>query len=193
MTGATLDPVAVACFVAAAFALAGLCQAAWLASPWRRDLAVPLDGGATFRGRRVLGDHKTVRGCLVMVPATGLAFAGLHEAVGTPATIGLWPGSAGTYLAWGLAAGVGFMAGELPNSFVKRQLGIAPGAAGSGGLRWVFLAADRLDSVAGALVALATCAGVPAVTWLLLGVGGPLLHGAFSALTWQLGGKARMA
>jgi len=33
-------------------------------------------------------------------------------------------------LAWGLLRGTGYIVGELPNSFAKRQLGIAPGASG---------------------------------------------------------------
>ncbi len=30
---------------------------------------IPIDGGLTFRGRRLFGDHKTVRGIVVMVAA----------------------------------------------------------------------------------------------------------------------------
>src|SRR5260370_34560339 len=33
---------------------------------WFRSLAKPIDGGATFRGKRVFGDNKTWRGALVM-------------------------------------------------------------------------------------------------------------------------------
>ena len=44
--------------------------------------------------RRLLGDHKTVHGLLVMVPATGISFAALATLAasgpGIPA-LGLWP------------------------------------------------------------------------------------------------------
>ena len=34
---------------------------------WLESLRVPLDGGATWRGRRIFGDNKTVRGAVVMI------------------------------------------------------------------------------------------------------------------------------
>jgi hypothetical protein len=42
--------------------------------------------------------------------------------------------------------------GELPNSFAKRQLGIAPGALGQGARGKVFWVVDQLDSLAGMLL-----------------------------------------
>jgi hypothetical protein len=35
-----------------------------LVRPWLCALAVPIDGGRSFRGKRILGDHKTWRGLL---------------------------------------------------------------------------------------------------------------------------------
>src|SRR5438094_8332250 len=129
-----LNPGACTAFLLAAFTLAGFFQTAWLAMPASLRFAVPLDGGLTFRGRRVFGDNKMVRGFLVMAPATGMSFALLAALLSSsPAGLtGLWPLSPGSYALLGLWAGIGFMAGELPNSFIKRQLGIAPGAAAQG-------------------------------------------------------------
>jgi CDP-2,3-bis-(O-geranylgeranyl)-sn-glycerol synthase len=92
-----------------------------------RPLKRPLDGGATFRGRRVFGDNKTWRGGLMM--AGGVVVLTL--------LLSLWP----TYwdalpedlteagpLVVGTLVGLAVVVGELPNSFFKRQLGIAPGA-----------------------------------------------------------------
>jgi CDP-2,3-bis-(O-geranylgeranyl)-sn-glycerol synthase len=97
-------------------------------------------------------------------------------------------------VALGLAAGLGFMAGELPNSFLKRQLDIAPGEAARGTIAGpVFFALDRVDSLLGMLLALAAVAPVPPWTLAIILAVGPLLHGAFSVLTFRLGGKARAA
>jgi CDP-2,3-bis-(O-geranylgeranyl)-sn-glycerol synthase len=92
-----------------------------------RSLKRPLDGGATVRGRRLFGDNKTWRGALVMW--TGV--------VGLTLALSAWPAywnelpeelrSAGP-LAVGALIGAGTVVGELPNSFLKRQLGIPPGA-----------------------------------------------------------------
>ena len=55
-------------------------------------------------------------------------------------------------LCWGALAGAGYVAGELPNSFVKRRLDISPGGAAQGGLWLVFWTVDQVDSVIGVLV-----------------------------------------
>lgn len=70
----SVDPLACTAFLVAAFLPAGLLHAAWLRAAASRRLAVPLDGGLTFRGRRLLGDNKTVRGLAVFVPAAGASF-----------------------------------------------------------------------------------------------------------------------
>ncbi len=198
MTAATLDPVACGLFLVTAFTLSGGAHTAWLAAPFSRRFAVPLDGGRTLGGRPILGAHKTLRGFLVMVPATGAAFmllAALAAAAGPdlPA-FGLWPLTPVQYGLLGAWAALGFMGGELPNSFVKRRLGVAPGEAAAGRrLRAVFLVADRFDSSAGMLLALA--AAVP-VSWgicLFVLLAGPLVHAGFSAALFLLRVKARAA
>jgi CDP-2,3-bis-(O-geranylgeranyl)-sn-glycerol synthase len=76
----------------------------------------PLDGGRTAAdGHRVLGRSATWRGVIAAVLVTaGLAWL-LGESVGVGALIGL------------LA-----MAGDAASSFVKRRLGLEPGAAAPG-------------------------------------------------------------
>ena len=56
---------------------------------------------------------------------------------------------------WGLLLGTGYIVGELPNSFAKRQLAIAPGAAGQGASGRVFWVIDQLDSLVGMLLFIA--------------------------------------
>ena len=43
------------------FVGAGVVHTLWLRSSWSRRFALPLDGGLTFRNRRLFGDNKTVR------------------------------------------------------------------------------------------------------------------------------------
>ena len=191
MTPATLDPFACAAFLILAFALAGCAQATWLASATSQRFAWPIDGGATLRGRRLFGPNKTVRGFVVMVPATGVAF--VFAAAITPSA-GVWPLSPFMYGALGLLAGFGFMAAELPNSFVKRQLDIPSGAAAEGSVaRRVCLMIDHLDSTCGVLIVVALAVPVPALTILYVLAIGSIVHAGFSLLTFQLGGKARAA
>ena len=191
---AHVDPLACALFLITALVLAGFAQTAWFKTPMSGRFAVPLDAGITLRGRRLLGAHKTLRGFVVMVPATAVAFAALALATGNPEAAGLWPLTTWHYAWLGAWAAFGFMAGELPNSFAKRQLGIAPGGIGTSSKgRFIQLAVDRLDSPTGMLAALSVVVSIPALTWAIALLVGPMLHGFFSFLMFHLGLKARPA
>lgn len=196
MASAPLDPGACAVFLLATFALAGAAQVAWLATPASRALIQPIDGGLTFRGRRLFGENKTFRGFVVMVPACAGAFAFVsHGALGgEPASFGLWPLTSVQYALLGAWAGLGFMVGELPNSFLKRQLDIPPGhLSASRALSVGQLVADRLDSGLGMLIALATAVPLPWATWGLVLLLGWAIHWAFSVVLFHLRLKPRAA
>jgi hypothetical protein len=86
------------------------------------------------------------------------------------------------------------MAGELPNSFLKRQLDVAPGAAGRNrttGLAHFTL--DRVDSGIGMLAALSLVVEVPWLTWVYVLLIGPFIHWSFSLVMFRLGLKQRAA
>jgi len=107
---------------------------------------------------------------------------------------GLWPISAREYGALGAWAGLGFMLGELPNSFIKRQLDVAPGRAPRGRVAaLVSFAVDRLDSIVGSLIAIALVVPTPWMTWVFVVLIGPGIHFAFSVLLYRLGVKERAA
>jgi CDP-2,3-bis-(O-geranylgeranyl)-sn-glycerol synthase len=195
----TLDPKACALFLLATFVLAGCAQVAWLATPYSQRLAIPLDGGRTFRGRRLFGANKTVRGLIVMVPATAAAFVVVSVVVriavpGDPRFAGLWPLSEAGYAGLGALAGLGFMLGELPNSFVKRQLDIEPGARAQTptAAAWQFVF-DRADSGLGMLCALSLAVPVPWQTWAFVLLVGWTVHWSFSVVLFFLRVKPRPA
>ena len=129
-----------------------------------RDLcpswAIPIDGGRTFRGTRVLGDHKTWRGLIAGTVAGVVVFALQVAAY----RAGIWTGVAlvdygAVGLVPGLLLGLGTGVGDAVKSFWKRQLGIAPGASWPG--------FDQLDFMAGAYVAVALVYVPPLVPTLL--------------------------
>jgi CDP-2,3-bis-(O-geranylgeranyl)-sn-glycerol synthase len=189
-----VDPAAAALFILAAFTLAGAAQTAWFAAPQSRAFALPLDGGATLRERRIFGSNKTLRGFVVMVPAAGFAFAALAALASDAARHLLWPMPLAGYGLLGAWSGVGFMAGELPNSFVKRQLDIAPGEAPHGRAATIaHFVFDRLDSGIGMLAAMSLAVEVPVLTWAYVLLFGPFIHWSFSAVMFRLGLKRRAA
>lgn len=115
---------------------------------------VPLDGGRSWRGRRLLGDNKTLRGALCMVVGCILATVLLEAA--WPAWWRACPEGVTEHGPWAVGGliGIGIVAGELPNSFLKRRLDVAPGTQATGARRTFFTVLDQGDLVLGVWVAL---------------------------------------
>jgi hypothetical protein len=115
--------------------------------------AMPMDGGASYRGRRVFGDNKTWRGAVVTIPtvtASAWLLARLNDCCIELPTLA--PFAELHPVAWGFLLGTGYIAGELPNSFAKRQIGIGPGQSGRGAVGRLFWIVDQVDSLAGMLL-----------------------------------------
>jgi CDP-2,3-bis-(O-geranylgeranyl)-sn-glycerol synthase len=125
---------------------------------WGRRLARPIDAGRTWRGRRLLGDNKTYRGVVAVALGTALGFAALGRIPGAVPPLS----RAGAALL-GLAVGAAAMVAELPNSALKRQLAIAPGAQATGWRGALFHVLDQVDVLVGG--------------WLVLGWVVPLTAG----------------
>lgn len=106
----------------------------------------PLDGGRTVRGRRIFGDNKTWRGALVMGSGALLATLLLAQVAGYWTRLPV-PVQAAGPLPLGLVLGLGTVLGELPNSFLKRQLGIGPGNRARGLLGIALSIYDQGDFV----------------------------------------------
>jgi len=189
------DAIVQAAFLLIAMSVAGTAHVLWLRTRWSRRFAAPLDGGLKFRGKRLFGENKRVCGFMVLPPATALTFlilGGGREQLFPVFADGLWPLTAWQYAGLGLACGLAFMLAELPNSFVKRQLGIAPGQAPKHTwLRSVVLLVDRYDSVLGVLLVLSLLVPVSLATWVWVLFLGPAVHAIFSIVMHALGIKAR--
>ena len=124
-------------------------------------LAIPIDRGATVRGRRVFGDNKTWRGAIVMICGV-VAFACLLAQVPSywsklPAGI-----QRGGPFVFGLLLGLGAVLGELPNSFLKRQFGIDAGEQRRSLTGIAFVVLDQGDFVLGAWLLLVPLWVMPA-------------------------------
>jgi CDP-diglyceride synthetase len=187
-------------WICAAIILAAIAHMVIVKARVMEALNTPLDGGRMFRQKRVFGDNKTWRGVVVMIVASAmigalqgfcfghwahqsevalLDFAALARRVTTCS------GAIGYSIGYGLVAGLlglGYALGELPNSFVKRRLGIGPGQKAGGLVGVLFVLIDQVDSVAFGLLLLAL---VQPLTWrfvvaALLAL--PLMHLLLAAL-----------
>ena len=113
---------------------------------WLRPLRRPIDFGLTLRGKRVFGDSKTWRGLAVAVGGCILGATIQRYAIGASArSLALLDYETLDVFAFGAAMGGTAIVGELPNSFVKRRLNIAPGATASGPLSILLYVWDQID------------------------------------------------
>lgn len=188
-------PLPNAVFIVFAMSLAGTAHVFWLSSSASKILSQPLDFGLTCFGKRIFGDNKTFRGFTLMPLAAGVSFwllGTFRQALPSWLEAGLWPFEPAWYARTGIICGLAFMLAELPNSFIKRQLGIQPGARAEGRLTGiVFFLIDRVDSIAGVVAALGLLAPFSpwAALWLI--VIGPSFHAFFSACLFATGVKRR--
>src|ERR1700674_5553707 len=109
--------------------LAGIVHSPAIRFDWLPQLAKPLDFGMCLGGRPLLGANKTFRGPIIMIvvcAASAWALSFGLSAGWLPQGFGFI--SQPERAVWlGAVMGLGYALGELPNSFVKRRLGIAPG------------------------------------------------------------------
>lgn len=183
-----MDPIgdlSGALWLALPVAAAGALHGVVLRRGWAAGLARPLDAGRTWRGRRLLGDHKTWRGVLVYVGGAALG-ALAWRLVPAPARLGPLAAAPGALL--GALLGLGFALGELPNSFLKRRVGVAPGARGTG----LHVALDQVDSLVGCLLAVSVVWVPPLGVCVAVLAVGLALHAGFNGLFVLAGIKERV-
>lgn len=179
-----------------AMVLAGVPHAFWLRSRKGDFLRVPLDFGLTFRGRRLLGDHKTLRGFVVLIPATAVSFSILGYLVTNFASVWRIPSAWVTpQLAWpwlGVCVALGYMLAEFPNSFLKRQFCVPPGQAPKRrGWSYLCFTVDQGDSVIGGLLVLLWLTPLTQVQALCLGIASFFARWGFNCVFYLAGFKSR--
>ena len=128
---------------------------------WLQVLKIPIQA-------KLLGPNKTWRGVIVMA---------LTTALGAWLTSLVWPDAFGSWnpLVLGALLGLAYAVAELPNSYVKRRLGIAPGKRPAQNRAW-FAFADQADSAVACALVYGWALQLSAMTILLLIAVGPAVH-----------------
>ncbi len=145
-----------AVWLTAPILIAGLVHVAVITLDLAPGLARPIDAGRRWRGLPVLGSNKTWRGFLVMPIATAITIATQQAlAARSPRLAAIAPLAYPAPPPWivGAICGTAYVVAELPNSFAKRRLGIAPGMSAPRA-RSVQYIVDQLDSVVGCALAI---------------------------------------
>lgn len=185
------NTLGLAAAIVLAMSIAGCAHIVWLKSSLSNNFRQPIDKGAYWRGRRLFGDNKQLRGFMVLPVAAAMSFTLVAQLLGP------LPGHAGpltvpTTLIVGFLAGLAFLLAELPNSLLKRQLDIPSGAAAaSEPLKSLFGILDRIDSSIGVLLVLLLFMPLSLLTIFWTVALGVLLHAFFSAVLHRFGVKQR--
>lgn len=118
------------------------------------------------------GANKTWRGMLAVPSLTAFGAFCLWPIEWLLAEHAVFPHGLGLLLA-GLIAGTGYVLAELPNSYMKRRLGIAAGATPDKN-RWFFTALDQIDSGIGVAIAYGLFLDLPLLTVFICAITFPL-------------------
>jgi len=148
---------------------------------WLDWANLPIDAGRSWRGQRLLGDHKTWRGLLaglLLAIACALIQWWLYDqSQGLRDFYRVDISNLNPWL-WGGALALGALGGDALKSFFKRQIGIAPGK------NWVPF--DQLDFVAGTLLVAYLFIDMPLRFYILAVLLGLFLHPIVNLLGWLL-------
>ena len=117
--------------------LGGILNMVFVKLPVLKSWQIPIDGGKKLKdGKRIFGDNKTWKGFFGMIVLTALsAWLFWHDTFRYSYLCGAWLGFA-------------YVLFELPNSFIKRRIGIQHGK--NGGIIQTFF--DQADSVIGCVL-----------------------------------------
>ncbi len=121
-----------------------------------KSMQVPMDGGRVLRdGNRIFGDNKTWKGFLgYLIFGTVFTviwgFAIRNTALNSLDFFYINNENTLTFnMIVGVLLGLAYALFELPNSFVKRRLGITPGKPATGIKKAIFVFVDQADSIFG--------------------------------------------
>jgi CDP-2,3-bis-(O-geranylgeranyl)-sn-glycerol synthase len=155
--------------------------------PYLRAWNTPVDGGATFRGKPLLGKNKTWRGFLFGVAAGTLTAWVLYQLyvlnteslpfIRTDLYMSVNP------VLFGILSSIGALAGDAVESFAKRQLSIPSGST--------WFPFDQLDYIAGGIVLTFWFAPLPFSLYLLAFVVAFLSHLGASYIGYSIGIKEK--
>lgn len=173
--------------------IAGVINSIWCKTTCLKCLQIPMDAGKILKdGKRIFGDNKSWKGflgyvvlniiCMVLLGLFCVA-AGIEEYnmfyQGTSNTVG-------NNLVIGLLLGLAYGIFELPNSFMKRRLGIVPGKSLSGAQKAFFVFLDQADSVFGCVLVLCIYYPMSVGFYLVYVVVGAVTHILINMLLYLL-------
>ena len=153
--------------------------------PLLNKLGMPIDAGKHFRGKRIFGDHKTVRGFVSGAAVSTLVAAvqyGLYQHSDWLQHISLVDyTSLPMSLALGFLLGFGALLGDAIKSFFKRQFSVPSGKA--------WFPFDQIDYIVGGLLLSSIVVDLPHSAYWWMGFIWFLIHPIATFIGWLTGLK----
>ncbi|MDX1766191.1 MAG: CDP-archaeol synthase [Candidatus Saccharimonadales bacterium] len=148
---------------------------------WLPALNKPIDGGKTLRGKRLTGDHKTVRGFVVgFLFAVGVVLIQyfLFRSFQSIRDFSLVDYQQINLFVLAMLMTIGALGGDAIESFFKRQIGKQPGES------WIPF--DQIDTAVGLMIIAALYVDLPLSTWAAGLIIGSLLFPVSTYIAWLL-------
>jgi CDP-2,3-bis-(O-geranylgeranyl)-sn-glycerol synthase len=145
-----------------------------------KRFSTPVDFGYEYKGKPLLGSHKTWRGLITGVVIGTLVFCLQRRLYGIPVleSLSLFDYSATPPILYGLLLSFGALFGDMVKSLIKRRLHVQPGKK--------FIPWDQVDFIIGALIFISL---VYLPSWTVMAiviVFSPVLHIAANQLGYAL-------
>lgn len=140
------------------------------------SLDTPLDFGLSYRGKRIFGDNKTLRGAVVMVFMAAFVSYALYLGYWNDYASYIDPIFSTSPILLGTIYSVSYILGELVNSFVKRQMNISSGKITSTKFRNLQIFFDLSDGIIAAAIALLIFTSASVNHVMVAGLIGIFLH-----------------
>ena len=170
------------------FLPAGLANAAPVFAnkiPRSARLAVPLDFGKSFRGKRIFGKNKTLRGLLagiIVAVITVLLQRFGYEHSDFLHTVSMHINYSSLNVVWlGVLFAVGALGFDALESFFKRQAGVKPGDT--------WFPFDQTDYIIGGLLLSSIVIDLPHTSYYWIGLIWFLIHPISTFCAWLMGLK----
>lgn len=136
--------------------LAGILNMMWCKSKILKNLSIPIDFNKNFiDGKRIFGSNKTWKGFvgyIVLNILTACIWGAICNVTKIEGLNFLYINHKNTIIynvIIGALLGLAYAICELPNSFIKRRIGIVPGKTSNGIKKYFFVILDQADSVIG--------------------------------------------
>ncbi|MBU0979512.1 MAG: CDP-archaeol synthase [Nanoarchaeota archaeon] len=144
-------------------------------------MALPVDMGKKWKGRRILGDHKTLRGFVmgILFSIIIVYFQKLLYAYPAFQKLSFIDYGAESALWVGFLIGFGVLFGDAVESFIKRRLDVKPGQS--------FFPWDQLDAAFGGVLFVTLFLGLSLWIMVTVVVMAPVLHIAIRHVAFWLG------